>query len=93
MTIHRKKPQKGLFDGTDAESLLDPSWKTEWQGMPEFVQEDHNSWHSVVVHFRNADDLRAFGEAIGQKLGFRPKALWFPAADIGRTADKRYADE
>ena len=92
MAIHKKKPQAALFEGEDA-ALLDPSWKQEWQSMPEFIQEDATSWHSLVVHFRNADDLRAFGELLGQKIGFKPKALWFPAAEIGRIGDKRYVDE
>ncbi len=93
MAIHRTKKPPTLFEDTEQASLLDPTWKQEWQGMPEFVQENATSWHSMVIHFRNSEDVRKFGELIGQPLGYRPKAAWYPAAEIGRVADKRYVDE
>jgi hypothetical protein len=92
MGIHKKKPRATLLDDTPAEHLLDLPWQQEWDGMPEFSSEDQSSWHSLVVHFRNADDLRAFGVLIGQALGPKPKAIWFPAAEVGRTRGKEYID-
>lgn len=65
----------------------------EWQGMPEFVQRDLTPFASVLVHFRNAEDRRAFHELLGQRPGMGPgQSLWYPAAEIGRFADKRYRD-
>lgn len=63
----------------------------EWQGMPEFVQNDLTPHSSVLVHFRNPEDRRAFHELLGQRPGMGPgQSLWYPAAEIGRFADKRY---
>jgi hypothetical protein len=82
------------------ESLGAPSLQTlearmaEWQGMPEFDQPDRTAWKSVIVHFRNAEDLAAFWDLLKQKPGMGPGgSIWFPEAEIGRLADKRYVPE
>lgn len=99
MAIHKPAPDDLPDPDADTETLslfgdsLETAWEAEWKGMPEFVQKDETSWHSLVMHFRNPDDLREFGKLLGQHIGPRPKALWFPAAEIGRYADKRYVDE
>lgn len=51
---------------------------TEWAEMPEFVQEDQDSWKQLIVHFQNKDDLDAFAELIRQSLTERTKYIWFP---------------
>lgn len=93
MSIHKKQPTATLFDDAPEQALLDPGWKGHWVGMPEFVQDDASSWHSMTVHFRNPDDLRAFAALIKQPLGPKPRACWFPAAEIGRIGDKMYVEE
>lgn len=66
----------------------------EWKGMPEFRQEDLTPFASVLVHFRNAEDRRAFHELLGQRPGMGPgQSLWYPAAEIGVFSDKRYRSE
>lgn len=68
------------------------TWQ-EWQGMPEFVQEDLAPAYSVIVHFASKADQAAFGKLIGQKIrtvSRKTPSLWYPKADIGRFADKRY---
>lgn len=65
----------------------------EWRGMPEFRQDDLTPFASVLVHFRNAEDRRAFHELLGQRPGMGPgQSLWYPAVEIGKFADKQYAD-
>lgn len=67
-------------------------WRDLWRGMPEFVQEDLAPFHSVAV---NVTDLDGFETAIGQKVPEyekRTPSVWFPEAEIGRFADKRYVN-
>lgn len=49
-----------------------------WKGMPEFEQEDQESWKAIKVHFANEDDYRAFTELVGQTLTLQTKAIWYP---------------
>lgn len=80
----KSKPEQAtLFDNP-------PAWVDKWQGMPAFTQEDQMPWQSVKVHFRNLEDRRAFAELIGQPLSSLTKSVWYPRAEIGRIADKRY---
>ena len=75
--------------------LFDPGewWEDEWQDMPEFVHEDQTSWKAVIVHLKDRDAMDAFSKAIGQKITAETRSLWFPPAEIGRYADKRYVAE
>jgi hypothetical protein len=70
---------------------FDPS--EEWQGMPEFEQEDLTGVQAIHVHFKTRADVEAFAELIGQKLTDKTRAIWYPEAEIERYADKRYSDE
>lgn len=80
-----KVEQVSLFE--DAEW-----WHSHWGGMPEFVQEDLAPWKSMMVHFSSPEDFRAFQERIGQKLNEKTKMCWYPQAEIGRFADKRWVE-
>ena len=64
-----------------------------WQGMPEFEQPDIDSWKCLKVHFKDAADYEAFQKLVGQKLTDKTRAIWYPEAEIGVFADKRYVDE
>jgi hypothetical protein len=69
----------------------DPS--QHWVGMPEFEQEDQESWKSIRVHFKNKTDLEAFSRLVNQTITEQTRSIWYPAAEIGRYADKEYRDE
>ena len=88
----------GLFFDFELDKLLgkqgeetDP--QAEWQGMPEFHQEDKTAWKSLTVNFSSMDDLQSFSELIGQSLTEKTRSIWYPQAEIERYADKRYIDE
>lgn len=55
---------------------VDPA--AEWQGMPEFVQEDKLAWKSVRVNFTCEKDMLSFAELVGQKLTKQTQYLWYP---------------
>lgn len=72
--------------GTD-----DPS--AEWQGMPEFEQEDKTAYRSLPVHFKDQDAVDAFAALVGQQITPQTRYLWYPEIEIERYADKQYAPE
>lgn len=78
--------QGGLFDKGDW-------WDDIWQGMPEYKHEDLQPIKSIKVHFETFDDMRKFSEAVGQKITPDTRSIWFPEAEIGHYANKRYVDE
>jgi hypothetical protein len=65
-------------------------WQKEWQGMPEFVQDDMKSISSVVVNFLTVEDMNAFSELIGKRITFTTKSVLFP---VQQTTKKIYVDE
>ncbi len=67
------------------------TWYQEWQGMPEFEQKNLEPVKSVIVHFESLADLAEFARLVGQRITPMTQSIWFPEAEIGRFADKRYA--
>jgi len=62
----------------------------EWQGMPEFNQNDKQSFRHVIVHFENNDDAKEFFSIIGQSHTDQTKSIWFPEQQKKDTESKRY---
>jgi len=65
----------------------------EWQGMPEFVQEDLSPHRVIYVRFRNSEDIAKFEELMGQRITEKQKTIWFPYAEPRLRAHLRYVDE
>lgn len=65
-------------------------WEEHWQGMPEYVSEDLTPFKSIYVHFESREDIKKFSELVGQTITLDTKCIWYPEAEIGRIADKRY---
>ncbi len=65
----------------------------EWKGMPECIAKDLTPFKSIYVHFESYEDMQKFAEAVGQKLTPDTRSIWYPAAEIGRIANKRYVDD
>jgi hypothetical protein len=80
--------QVSLFDRDEHSS-----WWQEWKNMPEFDQQDLTPLTSVIVHFATSADLKAFAELVDQRITLNTQSIWYPEAEIGRFADKRYADD
>lgn len=71
-------------------------WEEFWAGMPEFDQRDLAPKHSIQVDFATRADVDAFAKLVGQTItpeAKRTRSVWFPEAEIGRFADKRYIGE
>lgn len=68
-------------------------WENYWRDMPEFVQEDLQPLKSLLINFATREDMDAFARLVGQRITPNTKSIWYPKAEIGRYANKRYADE
>jgi DNA (cytosine-5)-methyltransferase 1 len=82
---HSERDQPTLFDDVEW-------WQQHWAGMPKFEQQDLAPWKSIMVHFESPGDFSKFQETIGQKLNETTKMCWYPQAEIGRFADKRWVE-
>jgi hypothetical protein len=65
-------------------------WEPLWVGMPEFDQRDLSAFCQMTLNFACQADLDEFAALIEQSLTPRTRSIWFPAAEIGRYANKRY---
>jgi len=70
-----------------------PDWEKEWNGMPEFDQQDETSWKILSVHFKNETDYLAFAKLIDQRLTQKTRAIWYPEIERRVHIDKSFAVE
>jgi hypothetical protein len=84
----KDKSQNSLFDVNELNK-----WQEEWQGMPEFIQEDKLPIQTIVVSFETKEDVQDFANIIGQKLTYKTKSIWFPAKSRDIVNNKIYVDE
>lgn len=80
----------GLLNGIAGE-VIDPA--QEWQGMPEFEQEDDKALKTIKIHFASQGDIAAFAALVGQTITMDTKSIWYPPQEIRRYADKRWSNE
>ena len=81
----------GLLNGIAGE-IVDPA--QEWQGMPEFVQEDtFGAFATVKVHIANEADLAEFARLMGQTVTKESKWIWFPKQEKENLKAYRVQDE
>jgi hypothetical protein len=78
-------------DETLGEEVDDPD--AEWEGMPEFNSEDQTSFRSLHVHFATAEDVRRFGDVIGQEIPEKAPSIWYPARKMERPSRNPYVAE
>lgn len=71
---------QALIDGLGIrEGIIPPvDYDAEWQGMPEFQQEDLSAWKSIIVHFDNFDNMAAFSQLVGQVITEKTKSIYYP---------------
>ena len=84
----RPKLQAELFEvPTDIER--------EWAGMPRFASDKLVAYAELIVRFRNAADLQAFADLIGQPLTRKTKSIWIPPLAWGEQISRteKYVDE
>jgi len=64
----------------------------EWEGMPEFEQDDLQSVFHVTVHFKSDTDAEAFFKLIGQE---KRSYTWWPESDghVGSSLKREWMSE
>ena len=78
---------------TDLFGYEEFDWRKEWQGMPEFFQEDLTPFRVINIRFRSEEYVQEFAKLVEQVITPRQKALWFPFAEFRRASHLRYVDE
>lgn len=76
------------------EEIVPPvDFAEEWQGMPEFENED-SAYRTIYVHFKSQADVDAFAELVGQTITEETKYIWYPKTErrnlkhLGYAADE-----
>jgi hypothetical protein len=70
--------------------LENNNWNDEWTDMPEFLQEDLKPFMSVIVHFKNKEDIEKFGKLVDHKFTYKTKSIWFPKFDQEKPSEFVY---
>jgi hypothetical protein len=68
----------------------DTDYNAEWQGMPEFGQENHMAFRTLVVHFTDQESVNRFAKLVKQELTDKTKFIWYPKQARETVADKAY---
>lgn len=69
-------------DATNVREMLsanDQSPDDLYKGMPEYIQEDKDGIHKVVVHFETKEDVEEFARLVNQPVKLTTKFIWYPA--------------
>ena len=86
-----------LIDMLDTE-LEDKEWEKHWVDMPEFEQENNETYKTVYVHFRTKEDYEEFSKLINQhvdtntKLSTKTKSFWYPKLDRTKNSLLRWIE-
>jgi len=80
----------GMIDFKLDPSEIDPN--SEWDGMPEFDQQDKTAHQTIQLHLFDEQAVKDFAELIKQPITSKTRSIWYPAQPTESTADKRYGD-
>ena len=62
----------------------------EWEGMPEFENEDKTAFRTIHVHFATQVHVDEFSKVMGQAITEKTRFIWHPEAVIEKQQDKKY---
>lgn len=62
----------------------------EWEGMPEYEQEDKSGFRKITVHFETQMYVEDFARLIGQSLTEKTRSIWHPYQPPGNLKDISY---
>ena len=62
----------------------------EWEGMPEFKQDDKMPLRQIIISFDSQDDIKNFSELLNQNITDKTKSLWYPKKEKNVLKDKGY---
>jgi hypothetical protein len=86
-----------MFSAFELNNILNEEnqidYKKEWEGMPEFEQDDAGAAKSIKVHFRTLADYELFSELIEQNLTEKTISIWYPEKKPENLKQYRCVDE
>ena len=62
----------------------------EWEGMPEFKQDDKMPYRQIIISFENEGDVENFSTLLNQNITDKTKSLWYPKKEKNILKDKGY---
>ena len=62
----------------------------EWEGMPEFKQDDKMPHRQIIISFDSEDDVENFSKLLNQNITDKTKSLWYPKKEKNVLKDKGY---
>lgn len=66
----------------------------EWDGMPEFEQQDKMPFRTIWVHFENQEAVDEFSRLVEQSFTSKTKFMWFPRATMPHeTVNQQYVTD
>lgn len=57
---------------------IEPDWREEWWGMPEFTMKDASPQHRITVNFMTQEDVADFAKITGLPVSCRSDTVWYP---------------
>jgi hypothetical protein len=80
------------FTQNELDQLCAPeaTTETEWQGMPEFGQENQLGCRRLIVHFATPEAVAAFAELVQQTINEHTRFIWYPEEARQKWSDKAY---
>jgi len=76
------------FDDENKSTKTDP--ESEWEGMPEFNQQDAGPIKKLVINFKTEEDLNDFANLVKQSITMKTKSIWHPEEPKDSAIDKVY---
>jgi len=62
----------------------------EWEGMPEFNQDNKMPIRQIIISFDNKEDINKFSKLLNQNITDKTKSLWYPKKEKNVLKDKGY---
>jgi hypothetical protein len=66
------------------------NYEKEWEGMPEFKQDDKMPHRQIIISFENDNDIKRFSELLSQNITDKTKSLWYPKKEKNVLKNKGY---
>lgn len=63
--------------------------RKEWEGMPEFANEDLDAYRRILMKFDSEKDIEMFSKLIDCKITDKTKTVWFPPKPVDHLYMKR----
>lgn len=64
----------------------------EWKGMPEYRDQNKESFRRIIVHFKDAGAVKEFAKAIGRTFTPKTNSIWFPDLPRNDEEGRRYGE-